>query len=181
MQKLRITFLAAVVAPIVASFSCGGSDNPATTPSGSKEAGTSGSSSGTGGSGTAGNTMGMAGTAGTMGIGGGGGFRSPFTMVDGGFLLKGCCDQTGVCGVAVQVGGFSNCLTAADQQAFQMARGGGRDGGAPRDGGFTLPPSETIVSDPSCPNITVSFGMGMGMGMPPVDAGPPKSCTYPKM
>jgi len=171
MQKLRITFLAAVVAPIVASFSCGGSDNPGGAPAGSKEAGTSGSSNGTGGSsGAAGNTMGMAGTAGTMGIGGGPMLPPSEKIVldptcpgisinipDGGFMLpdggrfkpppglfggdagvnfKGCCDQTGVCGVAFQRGSLSLCNTPADIKMF----GGGN-----------------------------------------FDAGPPKSCTYPKM
>lgn len=172
MQKLRISFLAAVVAPIVASFSCGGGDNPATTPGGSKEAGTSGSSSGTGGSnssaGTAGNTMGMAGTAGTMGMG----MPPRFNFPDGGLVFKGCCDKTGVCGFAIQATqfNFSTCVTPAE--ATMMSGG--------------VPQNETVVLDPTCPDTKFTIPDGGvrggfrpdGGGQRSFDAGPTKSCNY---
>ena len=172
METLRISFLAALVIPVATTFACGGNDNPSSTPkdggsSGASTTGNGGSTSGNGGS-TSGN--GGSTTAGTTGAGGfmlppipmekivpdptcpdvtftipDGGMVPPGSIPDGGLTLKGCCDQTGVCGGAVQrnfsFGGMqyniSLCATPADFGMFN----GGIDAGPskpckyPKDGG----------------------------------------------
>jgi hypothetical protein len=115
--------------------------------------------------------MGSGASGGTMGMPGGG---APGT-------LQGCCDHTGVCGAAVQLGNFTGCVTTAEAQAFakqfgMMGMGTGRlpDGGFIRpgfDGGIKIPPSETIVNDPTCPSA--SFAM-----IGAAEAGAAQSCTY---
>ncbi|HVU00611.1 MAG TPA: hypothetical protein VHE30_02630 [Polyangiaceae bacterium] len=211
-----------------AMLACGGSDDKkATGPSGGTGGGSAAGSE-NGGSGTGGDSNGSGGTSnGSGGASGGTCVASACqgrTLSFGGndIQLDGCCSDPNTCGYSFQ----GNCVPKSTVDQYVNADGGIK---LPEGG---LPGNETVVIDPTCPDLqfpadagvggfgfdagstnslqgccdktnvcgyafSVSFGAiqfsqcftaadlqgfpgGPGGGGLNVDAGPPKSCTFPK-